>query len=77
MCRRTVSSFLAGDFREMIDKIIISRVQKRLEVESNRVEDEDDNEESLVDCSARYQENLEEIETEKVDIEQVTVSIWF
>ncbi|KAG7536418.1 hypothetical protein ISN44_As13g003690 [Arabidopsis suecica] len=71
---RTVSSFLEGGFREKIDKIMISCMQKRLEVESNLVEEEEeDNEESLVDCSARYQENLEENETEKENLEPVTV----
>ncbi|CAE6220132.1 unnamed protein product [Arabidopsis arenosa] len=70
---RTVSSFLEGGFREKIDKIMISCMQKRLEVESNLVEEEEeDNEESLVDCSARYQENLEENETEKENLEPVT-----
>ncbi|XP_010495679.1 PREDICTED: GRIP1-associated protein 1-like [Camelina sativa] len=70
---RTVSGFLASEFREKIDKIIISRMQKRLEVESNLVEEEEDNEESLGECSARYQEDLEETETEKVDlIEPIT-----
>ncbi|KAG7532717.1 hypothetical protein ISN45_Aa08g003770 [Arabidopsis thaliana x Arabidopsis arenosa] len=72
---RTVSSFLEGGFREKIDKIMISYMQKRLEVESNLVEEEEeDNEESLVDCSARYQENLEENETEKENLEPVTVN---
>ncbi|XP_002863550.2 uncharacterized protein LOC9299626 isoform X2 [Arabidopsis lyrata subsp. lyrata] len=71
---RTVSSFLEGGFREKIDKIMISCMQKRLEVESNLVEEEEeeDNEESLVECSARCQENLEENETEKENLEPVT-----
>ncbi|XP_010445857.1 PREDICTED: kinesin-like protein KIN-7M, chloroplastic [Camelina sativa] len=69
---RTVSGFLAGDFREKIDKIMISRLQMRLEVESNLVEEDEDNEESLGECSARYQEDLEETETEKVDLEPIT-----
>lgn len=77
--RRTVSSFLEGGFREKIDKIMISCMQKRLEVESNLVEEEEeeDNEESLVECSARCQENLEENETEKENLEPVTVSDGF
>lgn len=74
LCRRTVSSFLASDFREKIDKILISREQKRLQVEINHEEEEEDSEEWMVECSARYQEKLEEDETEKVDLESVTIS---
>lgn len=74
MCRRTVSSFLASDFREKIDKFLISREQKRLVIEKDLVEEEEDCEERLVECSERHQEKLEENETEKVDLETVTVS---
>ncbi|XP_023637637.1 uncharacterized protein LOC17876118 [Capsella rubella] len=72
---RTVSTFLAGDFRKKIDNIMISYVQKRLEVEIILVEGEEDDEESLVEYSARYHENLEETETEKVDLEPITETL--
>lgn len=77
MCRRTVSSFLEGDFREKIDKIMISCVQKRSEIGSNLVEEEEGNEETLVECSERYQGNVEENETKKLILEPETVSDGF
>lgn len=58
MCRKTVSTFLASDFREEIDKVLISLPQKRLEEESIHVEEE---------------AILDESETEKVDPETVTI----
>ncbi|VYS69299.1 unnamed protein product [Arabidopsis thaliana] len=69
---RTVSSFLEGDFREKIDKIMISCVQKRSEIGSNLVEEEEGNEETLVECSERYQGNVEENETKKLILEPET-----
>lgn len=69
MCRRTVFSFLTSDFRKEIEKILISRSQKKLEVESNHVEEEEASEE----CSAEYQEKLKENETENADLESVVV----
>ncbi|CAH2046449.1 unnamed protein product [Thlaspi arvense] len=68
---RTVSSFLASDFREDIDRILISQAEKRLQVEMKS--DEKDSEEWMVDSSARYQEKLEENETEEIDLETVTL----
>ncbi|CAA7014864.1 unnamed protein product [Microthlaspi erraticum] len=55
---KTVSTFLASDLREEIDKVLISHPQKRLEEESIHVEEE---------------AILEENETEKVDPEAVTI----
>ncbi|KAG2301851.1 hypothetical protein Bca52824_030502 [Brassica carinata] len=55
---RTVFSFLSSDFRKEMEKILISRPQKGIEVKGNHVEEEEASEE----CSA-------ENETENVDLE--------
>ncbi|KFK31616.1 hypothetical protein AALP_AA6G136300 [Arabis alpina] len=71
--KKTVSTFLASDFREEIDKMI-SCAQKKIQVEINP--EEEDSEEWNVECSTSYQENLEENETEKID-QTVTISDGF
>ncbi|XP_033139908.1 uncharacterized protein LOC103848459 [Brassica rapa] len=63
---RTVFSFLTSDFRKNIEKILISRPQKGLEVKGNHVDGE-----ASEECSAEYQEK--ENETESVDLESVIV----
>ncbi|WZY78099.1 hypothetical protein YC2023_024483 [Brassica napus] len=63
---RTVFSFLTSDFRKNIEKILISRPQKGLEVKGNHVDGE-----ASEECSAEYQEK--EKETESVDLESVIV----
>ncbi|KAJ0242537.1 RING finger PFF0165c-like protein [Hirschfeldia incana] len=65
---RTVFSFLTSDFRKEIEKILISRPQKGLEVRGNNVDGE-----ASEECSAEYQEKLKENETENVDLESVVV----
>ncbi|KAH0898999.1 hypothetical protein HID58_048567 [Brassica napus] len=65
---KTVFSFLTSDFRKEIEKILISRPQKGLEVKGNHVDGE-----ASEECSAEYQEKLKEKETESVDLESVIV----